>query len=87
MIILSFLIIADANKKGEKLMSKERTIACQYYMCEGDCALDREGTFWRYCQHCPDYIAIRGGKPARKNLKKEKLRDARKRELRDSKWE
>ena len=67
-------------------MSKERTIACIYYQCEGACALNREGTFWHYCQHCPSYAAIKGGKEARKNLKKEKQMEAKKRELRDSKW-
>ena len=68
-------------------MAKERNSACQHYEYEGQCALGREGTFWHYCQKCSKYDAIPGGKPARKNLKEEKMRDARKKELRESKWD
>jgi hypothetical protein len=65
---------------------KDRTIACIYYAAEGQCAEGREGTFWRACQHCDNYQPIAGGRPARKNLKKEKQIEQKKRDLRDTLW-
>lgn len=47
-------------------MSKERTITCQHYEYEGSCSLGREAEFWKYCQHCPDYLPIKNGRAARK---------------------
>lgn len=55
---------------------KEREIACQYYQFEKSCSIGKEGTFWKSCQHCSKYVPIKGGKPARKNLKKEKIQKA-----------
>lgn len=53
-------------------MAKDREIACENYVCEGECTKGREGTFRHYCQTCSLYRPVRGGQPARKNLKKEK---------------
>jgi len=54
-------------------MAKNREIACIHYICEGNCALGKEGTFRKHCQTCKTYKAVPGGLPARKNLKREKL--------------
>ena len=54
-------------------MSRDREIACENYICEGNCKKGKEGTFRKACQTCKDYRAIRGGIPACKNLKREKL--------------
>jgi hypothetical protein len=51
---------------------KNREIACINYLNEGNCKISREGTFRKQCQHCNRYQPVRGGKPARKNTKKEK---------------
>ena len=53
-------------------MAKDREIACENNVCEGECTKGREGTFRNYCQTCNLYKPVRGGIPARKNLKKEK---------------
>lgn len=51
---------------------KDREIACKYYIAEKQCSKGREGTFRKYCQKCSLYLALPGGRPARKNLKHEK---------------
>lgn len=51
---------------------KDREIACKSYVCEGNCSKGREGTFRSYCQTCNKYDPIKGGRPARKNLRREK---------------
>lgn len=53
-------------------MARDREIACIHYVREGECDLGREGTFRKQCQICSKYRALPGGKPARKNLKREK---------------
>ena len=53
-------------------MAKDREIACKYYICEGNCSEGREGTFRNQCQRCDKYDPVRGGQPARRNLKREK---------------
>lgn len=53
-------------------MSKTREVACKYYECEGSCTKGREGTFRRQCQICSLYTPVPGGRPARKDLRKEK---------------
>ena len=53
-------------------MAKDREIACIHYINEGNCALGKEGTFRHQCQTCKTYKALRGGKPARPNLKRDK---------------
>ena len=51
---------------------KDREIACEFYEHEGCCTKGREGTFRKQCQICDIYKPVRGGQPARKNLKNEK---------------
>lgn len=51
---------------------RDREIACEFYVCEGECKKGRPGTFRKACQTCSLYRAIRGGRPARPNLKREK---------------
>lgn len=53
-------------------MAKTREIACKYYECEGQCNKRREGTFRHKCQTCNLYSAIKGGQPARKDLRRQK---------------
>lgn len=51
---------------------KDREIACKSYICEGNCAKGKEGTFRKACQTCQKYDPKRGSAPARKDLRKEK---------------
>ena len=53
-------------------MAKDREIACIHYVCERNCDLGKEGTFRKQCQICKTYKAVKGGKAARPNLKREK---------------
>lgn len=53
-------------------MAKDREITCIHYKYEGCCDLGHEGTFRKACQKCKQYKALKGGKPARRNLKREK---------------
>lgn len=53
-------------------MAKTREIACMHYVCEKNCDLGKEGTFYGQCQTCKNYKPVKGGQPARRNLKKEK---------------
>lgn len=53
-------------------MSKTREIACRFYVAEKECLKGREGTFYGSCQTCKFYLAKRGGRPARKDLRQEK---------------
>lgn len=64
-------------------MAKEREIACMYYAHEGECLKGRKGTFYDACQTCKKYAPQKGGFPARKNTKKQKLREARDRDSYD----
>lgn len=52
---------------------KDREIACVYYEFEGKCSKGRDGTFRKACQTCNKYKALKGGRPAHKNLKKQKI--------------
>lgn len=51
---------------------KDREIQCIHYISEKHCDLGKEGTFRKACQHCASYKPLKGGRPARKNLKREK---------------
>lgn len=46
-----------------------------HYEAEGQCALNRNGTFQKECQHCMNNIARSAyePRPAHKNLKQKKL--------------
>lgn len=61
---------------------KTREIACEFYMYEGCCSKGRDGIFRGQCQTCNKYSAKKGSAPARPNLKRKKLEDARRREER-----
>ena len=50
-----------------------REIACIYYEYEGSCLKGRKGLFRSTCQICKKYTPRKGGVPARKNLKREKM--------------
>ena len=60
---------------------RDREISCVSYLYEGKCAKGHKGLFRKTCQTCPDYVAVRGGRPARKNLKREKLEKIRNSEI------
>ena len=60
-------------------MSAEREIACIYYKWEGECEKGKEGTFKKACQICKKYKPKSGGVPARKNLKKQKIKEIKER--------
>lgn len=53
-------------------MAKERLIACIHYKAENECDLGKKCEFWGHCQTCKTYSAIRGGKPARRDLRQKK---------------
>ena len=53
-------------------MAKTREVACENYICEGNCAKGRSGEFRGQCQHCDLYVPIKGGRPRRKDLRQEK---------------
>lgn len=63
-------------------MAANREIACEYYRWEGECSKGKKGTFRDACQTCKKYKPRRGGLPARRNTKKEKLKAEREREIR-----
>ena len=65
-------------------MAKDRNTVCEFYNYEGGCSKGREGTFKKYCQTCQIYKAKKGAIPARKNLKREKMEEAKKRDIRNS---
>lgn len=53
---------------------KDREIQCEHYVHEGECNLrNKECHFRKEMQTCGFYKAKRGGKPARKDLRQEKL--------------
>lgn len=54
-------------------MAKDREIQCKHYICEGNCDLGKEGTFRKACQTCKTYSALRGGKPARTDNRRQKM--------------
>ena len=56
-------------------MSRDREIACKNYVCEGECKINREGTFHKYCQTCNKWRPVSGGRPARLDLRKKKRAD------------
>lgn len=53
-------------------MTKTREIQCIHYICEGNCDLGKEGTFYKQCQICRTYKKLPGGKPARTDNRRKK---------------
>lgn len=64
-------------------MARLRTVACESYVCEGNCKQGKEGTFWKKCQKCKAYKPIPGGQPAKVDLRQKKIEKARKKDMRD----
>jgi len=60
---------------------KSREIACIHYEYEGGCAIGKEGTFRKTCQKCQSYKPIKGGRPARPNLRNKKREEIRKKDF------
>lgn len=54
-------------------MAKDRYVACCYHIAEGKYQKCRECSFYKKCQTCDKYLPVKGGRPAKKNLKKKKL--------------
>lgn len=52
---------------------KDREVACQFYICEGNCSKGKEGTFRKACQTCNKYNPIKGGRPARVDNRRKKM--------------
>ena len=52
---------------------KDRYVQCKYYLNEGNCEKGHKGTFYRACQKCADYTPLKGKKPTKKNLRKQKI--------------
>jgi len=63
-------------------MAQNREIVCIFYDHEGSCAKGRDGIFRKTCQTCDKYIARKGGIPARKDLKRQKLEKIKERDMR-----
>jgi hypothetical protein len=55
------------------LKMKDREIACQFYIYEGNCSKGREGTFRKQCQTCKKYVPVKGGRPARTDTRAKRL--------------
>ena len=53
-------------------MAKIREIQCIHYICEGNCDLGKEGTFYKQCQICRTYKKLPDGKPARTDNRRKK---------------
>ena len=62
-------------------MATTREIACIYYEYEGSCLKGREGLFKKTCQTCKKYKPRKGGRPAHKNLKKQKIEKIREQDI------
>ena len=53
-------------------MARDRFIKCKHYDHEHSCTLGRDDTFYVYCQKCDKYDPVKGGIPAKKDLRREK---------------
>ncbi len=60
---------------------QDREVSCIYYACEGECLKGRAGHFRSTCQTCKKYTPRKGGVPARKNLKREKMGKLREKDI------
>lgn len=64
-------------------MARDREIACIHYISEGECDLNKEGTFRKQCQKCRQYRKLPGGKPARTDSRRQRQE----RRMRKEKWD
>lgn len=54
-------------------MAKVKEIACIHYEFEGKCKIsNKKCRFYKEMQYCDSYVTSPGGRPARKDLRKEK---------------
>lgn len=53
---------------------KTREVACENYACEGSCKVGMKAEFYGHCQKCESYKAKKGGRPARKDNRGDKMR-------------
>jgi hypothetical protein len=60
---------------------KDREVACEYYVCQGECMKGRKADFYGYCQKCKLYTPIKNGRPARKDLRRQKREQNLRRDL------
>ena len=51
---------------------EDREIACVHYIAENNCDLGKDATFRGHCQTCPTYSAIKHGRPARIDTRKQR---------------
>ena len=56
-------------------MAKFREAPCKYYLNEGNCSKNRDGTYRSYCQKCDKYEPRKGyvSKPNKKKEDKRKF--------------
>lgn len=62
---------------------RTREIACIHYVCENECRLGKDATFYKHCQICKNYKPLKGSKPARTDNRKQKEE----RRMRKEKWD
>ena len=65
------------------IVAKTREIACQHYKYEGCCDLGKKAEFRGHCQVCPSYSALKGGRPARLDKRRQKKDKIYKKESRE----
>lgn len=51
---------------------KDREIVCIHYRAEENCDLGKKAEFRGHCQTCPTYSALKGGRPARLDKRRQK---------------
>lgn len=54
------------------IVAKTREIACIHYRAEENCDLGKKAEFRGHCQTCPSYSALKGGRPARLDKRRQK---------------
>lgn len=52
-------------------MAKERG-TCIHYICENECDLGKEATFWKHCQICPTWKLKPGSKNPKPDYRQKK---------------
>lgn len=55
---------------------KTREVQCIHYVCEGNCDLKKEGTFYKKCQTCKTYKKKPGARPARTDTRRQRAERA-----------
>jgi hypothetical protein len=52
---------------------KDRTQVCVYYLCHGFCSKGKKANIYGECVHCTKYEPRKGGAPAFKNTKRQRI--------------